>query len=524
MKARWTFIFLAFHLVSSCGFLSEEIFKRDASSSSKLKVEPAEITLDGSSSDASFKITGASGAKSVSFVGCSLCELLSDFTFTPPWYAASDIKLKVTDQASQEATSKIKLNPRTIEYGGSGTETTRAVEVASDGSIYVFGHTNSPTLGTATNSGGYDLYLTKFDKFGKFKWARLYGTAADEYTEAHRFVFDDSGNIIIAGITVGSFPTYTNPGGGWSGFDVVMIKVTPDGNTLWLKQYPFLHDTVVYNMARDAAGTIYISGWTKATILASAPVGDPSGYVAKYDTDGNILAIQQVGHSTGGSLPRGLAVKSDGSEIYVSGYTNGSLPGYTNAGSYDIFMVKLNSSLSILSSYQIGSSVTDVIFGSMEINSTENSLYLAGYTDGSLPTFTSLGGTDAVAIKMNISTWVPTWTKQLGTSGNDEYWAVTFDSNSNLILAGSTDGAFSGFTNAGSRDFLISKMNASDGTITSHLQWGTSSNDLYKAMVKVGSFLFLNGESASTIPYAMSPNAGGVDFIVEKRNLSLEVQ
>ena len=54
------------------------------------------------------------------------------------------------------------------------------------------------------------------------------------------------------------------------------------------------------------------------------------------------------------------------------------------------------------------------------------------------------------------------WTRQLGTSGNDQANGVAVDSSGNVYAAGFTGGDLDGNTNSGGQDLFVVKYN-SDG-------------------------------------------------------------
>ncbi len=65
------------------------------------------------------------------------------------------------------------------------------------------------------------------------------------------------------------------------------------------------------------------------------------GFTAKLDPGGTLLWVRQVGAT---ALTAGNAVATDGNaNVFVSGYTEGSLPGNTMAGTRDYWLGKISS-------------------------------------------------------------------------------------------------------------------------------------------------------------------------------------
>ena len=94
----------------------------------------------------------------------------------------------------------------------------------------------------------------------------------------------------------------------------------------------------------------------------------------------------------------GVATDSSGN-VYVTGNTNGGLDGNTSAGSWDLFVVKYNSSGTKQWTKQLGTSSTDWAKG-VATDSSGN-VYVAGYTAGGLDGNTSAGGLDLFVVKYN---------------------------------------------------------------------------------------------------------------------------
>jgi len=154
----------------------------------------------------------------------------------------------------------------------------------------------------------------------------------------------------------------------------------------------------------------------------------------------------------------GVATDSSGN-VYVTGDTYGGLDGNTNAGYNDLFVVKYNSSGTKQWTKQLGTSSTDLANG-VATDSSGN-VYVTGYTYGGLDGNTNAGEYDLFVVKYN-SSGTKQWTKQLGTYGHELAYGVATDSSGNVYVAGYTYGGLDGNTSAGNRDLFVVKYN-SDG-------------------------------------------------------------
>ena len=143
----------------------------------------------------------------------------------------------------------------------------------------------------------------------------------------------------------------------------------------------------------------------------------------KYNSSGTKQWTKQLGTS---SSDRGTGVATDSSgNVYVSGFTYGGLDGNTNAGSWDIFLVKYNSSGTKQWTEQLGTSSYESASG-VATDSSGN-VYVTGMTGGGLDGNTNAGITDLFVVKYN-SSGTKQWTKQLGSSSRDYDYGVATDS------------------------------------------------------------------------------------------------
>ena len=128
------------------------------------------------------------------------------------------------------------------------------------------------------------------------------------------------------------------------------------------------------------------------------------------------------------------------------------MDGNTNAGSYDIFLVKYNSSGTKQWTKQ--SSTSGKSYGKEVTVDSAGNIYVTGATSSGLDGNTHIGNYDIFLTKYN-SSGARQWTKQFGTSSADWGQGVTVDSAGNIYVAGQTGGVLDGNTSAGSHDFFI---------------------------------------------------------------------
>ena len=114
-------------------------------------------------------------------------------------------------------------------------------------------------------------------------------------------------------------------------------------NLLWVKQLgvgPTI--TAALSAATDGAGNVLLTGSTRAGLAGNALTGAQDAFVSKYDTDGNLIWLKQIGAAD--VLTGGWAVSADYADsVLVSGFTAGGLDGNTLAGLRDYWIGKYSS-------------------------------------------------------------------------------------------------------------------------------------------------------------------------------------
>ncbi|MCX5786419.1 MAG: SBBP repeat-containing protein [Elusimicrobia bacterium] len=333
----------------------------------------------------------------------------------------------------------------TKQLGTSSYDEGRGVAADSSGNVYVTGRTYGGLDGN-TNEGDYDMFLVQYSASGIKQWTRQLGTSS--YDEGRGVATDSSGNVYVAGDTNGGLDGNTNAGGG----DMFLVKYDSSGNKKWTKELGTPSSDFGSGVTTDFSGNIYVTGYTDGVLGGAANAGGYDIFVVKYSTSGAKLWTRQLG-TNGSDFGSGVATDSSGN-VYVTGRTNGGLDGNTNEGDYDMFLVKYSTAGVKRWTRQLGTSLYDEGRG-VAIDSSDN-VYVSGYTAGGLDGNTNAGGYDMFLVKYD-SSGAKLWTKQFGTASSDLNSGVAADSSGNVYVTGSTEGGLDGNTNQGGSDMFLVK-------------------------------------------------------------------
>ena len=154
-------------------------------------------------------------------------------------------------------------------YGGMGDDQASAITPTPDGNFIVAGWTNS------FGAGNYDVYLLKITPYGDTLWTKTYGGTGDDFTSAITPTPD--GNFIVAGYTI-SF--------GAGNYDVYLLKIKPNGDTLWTKTYGGTGWDDAYAITPTLDGNFIVAGST-------SPYG--GGFFIKIKPNGDTLWTRVYG-------------------------------------------------------------------------------------------------------------------------------------------------------------------------------------------------------------------------------------
>jgi YVTN family beta-propeller protein len=285
-------------------------------------------------------------------------------------------------------------------------------------------------------------------------------------------------------------------------------------------------------IAVDALGNAYITGSTSSTdfpgigsgSFQSSNGGRSVPYVAKLNPSGSAIVYATYLGGTGTDNPRAIAADSAGN-AYVAGGTNSTdfpvnnAKQLSNAGGYDFFVTKLNSTGSaLLYSTYLGSTGDEEAYG-IAVDSQGNA-YLAGYStsivfpgssSNPIQPFKSGALSNAVVAKLNAAGSAINYATYLGGSG-DTASGIAVDSSGNAYVIGNTaSSTFPVTANAaqstfggGSGDAFVSKINSGGTALSYSTYLGGSGYDVGKCIAAD------NSGNAYVTGYTKSPNFPGV--------------
>lgn len=313
-----------------------------------------------------------------------------------------------------------------------------------NGDVYLAGSTLRTIEGSFAIDS--DAWVAKYDSQGNLLWNQQLGSASNSESPTG-VVTDSNGNLYISGATRGT------PGQG--GSSAWLIKYDNQGNLLWNQQLEASGAEDSAGIAIDNSGNLYLSGVTDGEFGD----GDSDAWIAKYDTEGNLLWDRQLG-SPEYDYSQVVTTDSNGN-VYLSGGTNGAIDG-SNAGENDAWVAKYDTDGNLLWTKQLGKVGNDSSEGLA--TDSEGNVYISGVTNGTLGEVNA-GGLDAWVTKYDTNGNL-LWTEQLGSPERDDSLGVVIDSNNHLYISGSTEGSLDGLNAGGSDAWVtqISQPSAPDNT------------------------------------------------------------
>ena len=432
--------------------------------------------------------------------------------------AAADAAGNVSAQCTAvNATTQSGTWGGTVLMGTASTDRGHGVAVDSSGNIYVAGYT-AGALDGETNSGGNDIYLTKYDASGARQWTRLSGTAGGDESGWAAVAVYGSDSIYVTGYTSGALDGEISAGGS----DIFLMKYNSSGTKQWTRLLGTASSDVGWGVAVDGSGNVYVAGTTEGDLDGQTHSGGTyDTFLTKYNSSGTKQWTRLLGNGTE-TYAYTVAVDGSGNAL-VAGHTRGTFDSESNVGMMDIYVAKYNSSGTRQWVRMLGSARFDYCYGVG--TDTSGNVYISGAAYGDFDGLANSDGTwmseDVFVAKFD-SSGTKQWSRFFGTATNDVASGLAVDGSGNVYVTGNSDGALDGETNAGGHDLYLVKYNTS-GT----RQWtrllGTTSGEYGRSVAVDGSGnAYLTGHTSGNLDGAT--NNGGNDAYLVKYDTSGALQ
>lgn len=420
----------------------------------------------------------------------------------------------------------LNVNAQNFEWvrqiGGSHSDYGMDITTDNEGNILSTGHFSGnvdfdPGLGThflSTESSpgvfSYNCYISKVSTEGNFLWAKQIGGRFADL--AYAVTTDNVGNIYVTGTfqdTVDFDPgvgIYTLSAG--SGFDIFILKLDPNGNFIWAKNFEDDFNTsnnyeVSFSIDIDIFGNVYTTGYFQGTVdfdpgLSAFNLTSQGGsdiFIAKLNSTGDFVWAKQIG-GVGEDIAYSITVDISGNIFTIGGFQdtvdfdpNIGTTELVSTDGFDIYINKLDSSgnfswaKSFDGSNLLGSnqSFFHINYPSYAITTDilGNIYATGGFEDivdfdpsSNIENLTSMGGNDIFVIKLDIQGNL-LWVNQLGGNGQDIGFSISTDNLGNVFMAGTFQniadfdpkGGVYNISSMGDYDIFLHKLNTSGNFI-----------------------------------------------------------
>jgi len=368
-------------------------------------------------------------------------------------------------------------------YGGSETDHSFYTEQTHDHGYIMAMESQSDDGDVPVNYGWQDLVVFKLDEGGNIVWTRVIGGSLHDHPCCIRQIAD---GYIFAGASLSNDGDVSGHHGSSQYFDIWVVKMDTSGNIIWSKSIGGSLTEFARYIQPTPDGGYVLTGESYSND------GDISGHhgtsetsdmvVIKIDGGGNVVWQKCFGGS-GNDIGHDLVLTPDGG-IMVIGATESSDGDVTYIhGSYDYWMVKLDSAGNLMWQKTLGGSQSDYS-RSIQI-SKEGGFVIGGETSSNDGDVGDNKGISDFWLVRTDSLGNILWSTTLGGSAIDDGNAFTQIADGNYVVAGTFD--------------------SDDGDVLSH-HGTTDYSDVWVAKVVEGTEEGIQETNPVSLPFTVFPN------------------
>ncbi|MCY1043794.1 SBBP repeat-containing protein [Corallococcus sp. bb12-1] len=357
------------------------------------------------------------------------------------------------------------------QEGTAAADETLSVWVSEAGDLYTTGYWDG-RLGESNiePSGDSRAVITRHAADGRLLWRRSLDTAGTDTAE-HVVGGRERGTVQVVGRTTGALEGHANGGQ----FDVFLLQLDGDGNTLRTVQQGDERPQHPAKVAVDSAGQVVVAGYDDLFVQNKVSLDAENGFVARFPApaQGPLGPSWRVRSQVVDNPDRltGLALTPDGDALFTSGFRFFA----DEDGPGGAFVQRRDPAdghvvwTSVIA--PTGTEADELLL------TPDHQLLLAGSSLLALePGVPIVGEADVFLALLEPDSGQVQWVRQVGTRGSDQATALARAPHGDIYVAGDTLGSFPGFTNQGGRDLFVLRFSA-DGRLLGLWQQGTPQDD-----------------------------------------------
>ncbi|MBL0048824.1 MAG: T9SS type A sorting domain-containing protein [Bacteroidetes bacterium] len=213
------------------------------------------------------------------------------------------------------------------------------------------------------SSGGYDMYMVKYDTAGAMLWAKTMGGATND--EPYDVILDAAGNIYLTGFCSartdfdgGGDTNFVTPIGTSNATGIFLAKYDANGDLIWAKMMSGTVNGWGKKMKLDSNGDLILVGNFAGTVdfdpsagttnVVAASTNFSDVFITKYTPSGALVWAKKIGGSVYDEVDALILDSND--NFYISGYMNQTVDFDPGAGTYNLIM-PINSQAGYVAKY-----------------------------------------------------------------------------------------------------------------------------------------------------------------------------
>ncbi len=298
-------------------------------------------------------------------------------------------------------------------YGGIDSDKASGIIALSDNNLLSFGYYKSTDGDFSTNYGNYDIFVRKMDYSGNEIWSSVFGGTNVDYV--YDAIEDSTGNIILVGTSKSDDNDIT---GNHGDYDVLVVKLSNTGTILWQKSFGGTSIDKATSVIETANNEYYVLAYSKSTDGdITNNIGGYDVWLLKIDSTGAFVSQKNYGGSLDDKSHK--FYKNSNGDIFITAYSKSNNNDVTiNHGNYDFWVFEIDNAGTIGWNHSYGGSGIDKEPVIIE-NLNGQGFIIAGTSssdDGDISQY--YGSFDICLLKVN-GTGSLVWQKNIGGTGAD---------------------------------------------------------------------------------------------------------